>query len=108
MTAATEHLKVAAMGLRHGVPPVRHRSTQTSARAVQPIFAALHSDSRFRSAHCGTSRADSAIMPARETPPAGSTLLATYKCTLSLKNFWAFTEAHHAKQFTARAVVVVG
>lgn len=106
MTAATEHLKVAAMGGRHGVSPVRHQPTQTSARAVQPIVAALHSQSQFCSAHCATWLADFAILTARETPPAGCTLLATYKCTLKLLK--AFSEAHHAEQFTARAVAVVG
>lgn len=106
MTAATEYLKVAAMGRRHGVSPVRHQPTQTSACAVQPIVAALHSQSQFRSAHCATWQADSAIMTARETPPAGCTLLATYKCTL--KRLMAFLKAHHAEQFTARAVAVVG
>lgn len=106
MTAATEHLKVVAMGRRHGVSPVRHRSTQTSALAVQPILAALHSDSPFRSAHRETSRADSAILTARETPPAGCTLLATYKCTLKLLK--AFPKAHHARQAAASAVAVVG
>jgi hypothetical protein len=106
MTAATEHLKVATMGRRHGVPPVRHQPTQLSARAAQPLFAALHIQSQFRSAHCGTSRADSAILTARETPPAGCTLLATYKCTL--KRLKAFSAAHHAEQFTACAVAAVG
>lgn len=106
MTVQTEQLNVVVMGCQHGVSHVRHRNTHTSAFAVQPTFAALHSQSPFRSAHCGTWRADSATMTARDKPLARCTLLATYKCTLKLLK--AFPKAHHARQTAACAVAVVG